>query len=128
MVESQLLPVRRHQHRHCLTNILSVPQPLDHVSFHIQLAEQLVGDFCSWKAMGRPSLEQSLTGRHFLEKGASQKCTVCVRTYKTKNMKQPMASSNWCHGCQPLVPLCVDPCNKIWHTKRNFLEIFDLSK
>ena len=97
-----------------------IHQPLDQLSFQIQLAEQFVGDLCSTKAIERPSLAQRLIGKLFLEKGISQMYAVCVRTYKTKEMKRPRDSSYWCHDSQHLVPLCVDLCNKIWHTKRIF--------
>ena len=52
--------------------------PLDQLQFRLLLAEQLIGDFCSRKEMGRPSYEQRLIGKHFLEKGASQECAVCI--------------------------------------------------
>ena len=95
-------------------------EPLSQLEFRLQLAEELIGDFTSRKQPGRPSLEQRLVGKHFLEKGVSQKCAVCVRTYKSKKMRRPRDSSYWCVDCQPPVPLCIDPCNKIWHTKRKF--------
>ena len=87
-------------------------QRRDQLTFRLQLSEQLIGDFSSRKKRGRPSLEQRLEGKHFLEKGILRKCAVCIRTYKSKDMKRRRDSSYWCNDCDPPVPLCVDSCNK----------------
>ena len=60
-----------------MCNTLNAPK-LAQKEFRLILAEQLVGDFTSRKQMGAPGLDQRLRGKHFLTKGQSQKCAVCV--------------------------------------------------
>lgn len=86
---------------------------LSQKQFRILLAEQLVGNFTNRKVMGVPTVEARLMGKHFLQKGKSQKCAVCVRTYKRRGLKRASDSVYWCHYCDPPVPLCMHPCAMI---------------
>ena len=86
--------------------------------FRLLLAEELAGDFTSRKQPGPAPAELRLKGKHFLDKGRSQMCAVCVRRYHKDGGARPRDSSYWCNTCQPPVPLCRDPCDKVWHTSK----------
>ena len=93
----------------CVANVLvlylhTLLNPvLDQLEFCLHFAQHLISDFSSRKRTGRLSNEQRILGKHF-SKGKSQKCTVCVWTYKTKKMKRPRNSVYWRNDCQPPVP------------------------
>ena len=89
-------------------------------SFKVSLAKELVGDFRSRKAGGRPSLDNTarFVERHFPDllpmkengKRTERQCVVC-----SKEGKRKMS----CYGCTECnVGLRAAPCFRLFHTRQ----------
>ncbi|XP_023235204.1 piggyBac transposable element-derived protein 4-like [Centruroides sculpturatus] len=100
---------------------------LTQLNFRLQLVDQLTEKYIGGITKPVPSRKHMqeitpnrLLERHFLransptstKKHATRKCVVCIKKGSRKE------STYSCKQCG--VPLCVDPCMEIYHTKKNF--------
>ena len=91
--------------------------PLDHKSFRLKLAEQLIGDYMSRKKPGRPR-KRSRPTPHLPTHSKSRRCTYC------RDMRSPprRKESAWmCTACEGDPQLCLtgkedgSDCFRLWH-------------
>ncbi|CAG2252077.1 unnamed protein product [Mytilus edulis] len=110
----------------CYKRTFVVETKLDHLKFHQQLCQDLIGnhrDGTRNQQMRTVRLEHRqlgrITERHFPERipdGKRKKCVVCAGTDRLKKSRIQW----WCGTCK--VGLCVGRCFKRYHTRINFEE------
>lgn len=107
---------------------------ITHLQFRIKLIERLLEtshDPASAQVKrGRPSVDECnplrLTGRHFPKRippnpgkrAPTRCCKVCCSHSGPDGKKMRKETSFMCGDCD--VPLCVEPCFEIYHTKKNY--------
>lgn len=108
----------------CYRDTFLVQQKMNHLKFHQQLCQELIGGYRQGSRNRQMRLVPvqhrtlaRLTERHFpsvIPDGKRKKCVVCSGNDRFKKTRIQW----WCQDCD--VGLCVDGCFRRYHTRINF--------
>ena len=110
----------------CYRDTFMVQPKMNHLKFHQQLCQELIGGFRQGNRNRQmrlvPVQHRSLarlSDRHFpsiIPEGKRKKCVVCAGNDRFKKTRIQW----WCEDCK--VGLCVNQCFKRYHTRLNYVD------